>query len=211
MRNILSLSILCIVCDGRLVDIADWMKQEIFVRLSHDYFTKCQILQPMSYRWADQHNTWSWCFRMRYIDAKYIERHDRCNVYSAPRFEGLSLSLHPACPPAPGLPGLCAISPRHPGHWTLTQPLHSAQPDSHISSHTKQPGLACNNSDAEAVKLIRTVSKSWTNQVSEIQTQVSFSAPGQIFFSFLLPSIFFDSNIWIQNDMARRDSNTILK
>ena len=50
MRNILSLSILCIVCDGRLVDIADWMKQEIFVRLSHDYFTKCQILQPMSYR-----------------------------------------------------------------------------------------------------------------------------------------------------------------
>ena len=38
------------VCDGRLVDIADWMKQEIFVRLSHDYFTKCQILQPMSYR-----------------------------------------------------------------------------------------------------------------------------------------------------------------
>ena len=36
--------------DVRLVDIADWMEQEIFVRLSHDYFTKCQILQPMSYR-----------------------------------------------------------------------------------------------------------------------------------------------------------------
>ena len=32
----------------------------------------------------------------------------------------------PCLSPGPRLPGLCAISPRHPGHWTLTQPLHSA-------------------------------------------------------------------------------------
>ena len=48
----LSLSILSVAVyvSSVMVDIADWMKQEIFVRLSHDYFTKCQILQPMSYR-----------------------------------------------------------------------------------------------------------------------------------------------------------------
>ena len=111
----LSLSILSVAVyvSSVMVDIADWMKQEIFVRLSHDYFTKCQILQAMSYRWA-QMNTTRRCFRMRHNDAKpWIHQCNAMFIFVCFVKGYLWCWL-------PGLPGpwpcLCAISPRHPGH-----------------------------------------------------------------------------------------------
>ena len=109
---------ICVLCDRTMVDIADWMKQEIFVRLSHDYFTKCQILQAMSYRWADEHNTKMfpheayWCHNYR---------HQQCNAMLTFGYEGLSLVLA-AWSPQPLALSLCDLAP---SPWTLTQPLHS--------------------------------------------------------------------------------------
>ena len=109
------------VCDGRLVDIADWMKQDIFVRLSHDYFTKCQILQPhvLQMSSSTHHNLFPhdvyWC--QIYKNTTHALNIDFVLLF----FEGLSLV--PILPVAPGLPCLCAISPRHPGHRVTTLAL----------------------------------------------------------------------------------------
>ena len=160
-----------------MVDIADWMKQEIFVRLSHDYFTKCQILQAMSYRWA-QMNTTRRCFRMRHIDAKpWIHQ---CNaMFTFGCFvKGYLWWL-------PGLPGpwpcLCAIAPRHPGH------RHNpcTRRDSEISSQTRAGRERVARSKSLMQKLCICVKLTKNNQASE-EDKVSFSAPGQIFFSFPL-------------------------
>ena len=106
---------ICVLCDRTMVDIADWMKQDIFVRLSHDYFTKCQILQAMSYRWADEHNTKMfpheayWCHNYRH---HHTNNAMQCLLLAVKGYLWWWL---------PGLPSpwpcLCVISPRHPGHW----------------------------------------------------------------------------------------------
>ena len=61
-------------------------------------------------------------------------------------------------------------------------------------------------------KLCICVKLTKNNQASE-RDKVSFSAPGQIFFQFSINREFFIRllYIWTQNDMARRDSNIILK
>ena len=163
------------VCDGRLLDIADWMKQEIFVRLSHDYFTKCQILQPMSYRWADRHTTS--CFRMMCIDAKYIKH----SIFTLFCYFLKGYLWSPSWLWPPGCLSLCdlASSPWTPSHNPCTRR------DSGISQEHK----AC-KTDAEAVKFNQHQEQTIEALVI-IQTKVSFSAAAQIFFSFLLLSIFF--------------------
>ena len=169
---------ICVLCDRTMVDIADWMKQEIFVRLSHDYFTKCQILQAMSYRWADEHNTKMfpheayWCHNYRHQQPAM-----QCNVY----FWLWRVISGGGCLVSPA-PGPVFVWSRPVTLDTDTTLALAVTWRSHLRPALPERGLQDLRVKCRSwVKLIK------TNQASiGEEDKVSFSVPGQIFFTFPL-------------------------
>ena len=157
-----------------MVDIADWMKQEIFVRLSHDYFTKCQILQAMSYRWADEHNTKMfpheayWCHNYR---------HQQCNaMFTFGCFVKGYLWCWLLGLPAPGPVFVWSRPVTLDTDTTLALAVTWR---SHLRAARERVARSQRVKWGSSVKLIK------TNQASN-EVKVSFSVPGQIFFTFPL-------------------------